>query len=336
LCLPPELRGTVGYDEALLTGGFNALAQAIFEYQRWTAEELFHISRDCIYPGGILVNHRSSGTLEANHHFHGIFTDGVFVEVEPGQLEFRRLPAPTASDIAGIAYQACLAFCKVLKARGFWETKSVGADTVEGILSLPGAAPRVSKFFGEAARDAEGGLAPRDGAYAFHLFLGNAIEVEEYPQLVHLVNYLLSPPFKDSQLEVLESGSIVLHLRRRRHDGTGDVELTKFEFLDRVADLIPRRFTNTVRYYGIYAPAARLRRQAIRLRSHDGRAPTQVKAGWTRCPVCSATMRVVRGFKSSRRTAATIAPDTPDTAAGAGQDRSRISTSDEGQGRLFG
>jgi len=76
------------------------------------------------------------------------------------------------------------------------------------------------KFFGQAAKDAEGGTAPRDGAYAFHLFVGNALELEERPQLVQLVNYILAPPVRDSQFSVNAAGNAVIRLKRERHDGT--------------------------------------------------------------------------------------------------------------------
>lgn len=305
LCFPPQLRCTLGYDPDLVTGGFAALANAMFEYQRRVAVELFGVPQDRVHPGCVAVNHRVSANLGANHHFHGIFPDGVFVEVEPGaRLEFRRLPAPSEEDVAGVAHRACLIFCEVLKARGFWEPGSMSVDVVEGTLKLPGRDASPVRFFGQAARDSEGGVAPLDGAYAFHLFLGNAIELEERPQLEHLVNYILAPPFKDDQLEWDGEGRIVLRLKRERHDGTVCVEFTPFEFLDRLADLVPRPNANALRYYGIYAPRARLRSLAVAVHVVDAKAVT-------RCPICFRRLRVVRGPKAHGRTTGWTPPDTP-------------------------
>lgn len=336
LCFPPHLRQVVGYSKALLTGGFSALAEAVFEYQRRKAEELFHVPRERIHPGGVLANHRTSANLDTNHHFHGIFPDGVFVEVEPGgDLEFRRLPAPTEDDIAGIAYEACRAFCEVLEADGFWKTTSTTSDTVEGILTLPKRSARPVKFFGQAARDAEGGVAPRDGAYAFHVFVGNAIELEEHAQLEYLVAYILAPPFRDAQLELDVAGNVVLRLKRERHDGTAHIRFTPYEFLDRLAELVGRRNANTVRYYGIYAPRARLRKRAVALRVPRPR-PVSTGSRPTLCPICSARLRVVAVVTAGGRPADTVPPDTPQTGTQRGKDRFGRATSDDGQGRLFG
>jgi hypothetical protein len=334
-CFPPQLRYVVGYDEALLTGGFRALATAVFEYQRSHAAELFDVPRERIHAGGIVVNHRVSASLATNHHFHGIFPDGVFVEVEPGVIEFRRLPPPTEQDVVRIAYAASVAFCEALKARGFWETTSTSSDTVEGILKLPNRRSQVAKFFAQAAKDAEGGVAPRDGAYAFHVFVGNAIEVQERLQLEHLVNYILAPPFKDRQLELMADGKVRLWLKRDRHDGTAYVDYTPYEFLDRLAELVPRPNVNTLRYYGIYAPNAHLRRLAVALRLTTPRVVTGCAAEAMVCPICARKLRVVAVVKGRHRTPAAIPPDTPGAPTPHEGDRIGKRTVDDRQGRLF-
>lgn len=336
LCFPPHLRYVVGYDKALLAGGFTALVTAVFDYQRSKAADLFGVPVDRIHAGAIVGNHRVSATLGTNHHFHGMFPAGVFIELEAGgPIEFRRLPAPTVEDITGIAYAACLAFCDILRARGFWETTSKSSDTVEGVLKLPKRPAQAVKFFAQAAKDAEGGVAPRDGAYAFHVFVGNAIEVEERLQLEHLVRYILAPPFTDRQVEVTAEGKVRLWLKRDRHDGTEYIEYTPYEFLDRLADLVPRPNVNTLRYYGIYAPNAHLRKLAVALRLATPRVPAGCGAGVMLCPICARKLRVVAVFKGRHRTPAAIPPDTPALVTPREEDRVRKRTVDEGQRRLF-
>jgi len=331
-CFPPALRYVLGYDKVLLDGGFATLAAAMFNHQRRVAVELFGVRKERVHSGCAEVAHRASATLVTNHHVHGIFPDGVFIEREDGTLEFRRLPRPSQAEVAAIAHEACVAFCAVLKRRGFWETTAASADTVEGLLTLPKRPTKPTKFFGQAAKDAEGGVAPIDGAYAFHLFVGNAIEVEERTQLQHVVDYILGPPFYDHQLSVNAEGSMVLELKRARHDGTTQVVLTPFELLDRLAELIPRPNANTVRYYGVYAPRARLRKQAIALRIGDP-GPARVTAGARLCPICGKPLRVVADVRAKPDA---VPPDTPESRTPRGQDRIEAGSSNSGQGRLFG
>lgn len=331
LCFPPAFRYVLGYDKALLNGGFTALAEAVFKHQRRAAVERFGVPWERVHPGGVEVAHRASASLVTNHHVHGIFPDGVFIEREDGTLEFGRLPRPSDSEIAGIAHEACSLFCAALKRRGFWETTAASTSVVEGLLSLPRTRTQRMKFFGEAAKDSEGGLAPANGAYAFHLFVGNAVEVEERPQLHHLVDYILAPPFLDQQISVNPQGNLVIQLKRSRHDGSTEVVIEPNEALNRFAELVPRPNANTVRYYGVYAPRARLRKQAIALRIGDP-GPELVPTGPRVCPICGKALRVVADV---RRKPDAVPPDTPETRTPRGQDRIERRTSDEGQGRLF-
>ncbi len=334
LCFPPALRYVIGYDKALLDGAFAVLAKAMFTHQRRLASELFNVPPERIHPGGAEVAHRASASLATNHHVHGIFPDGVFVELD-GKLVFRRLPPPSEAQIAAIAHEACVAFCAVLKRRGFWETTTLSTDAVEGNLSLPKRASRATKFFGQAAKDAEGGTAPIGGAYAFHLFVGNAIEVEERPQLEQLVNYILAPPFLDHQLSLDAKGNVILRLKRARHNGATEVVMKPFKFLDRLAELIPRPKANTVRYYGIYAPSAPLRKQAIALRTGTGTPPPARKRSMV-CPLCGKELQLVAEVKGDRGTTEWVPPDTPEAGTPHDQDRFEGRTSYARQGRLFG
>lgn len=334
-CLPPHLRRIIGYDAALLAAGFHAVATAVAEYQRRKAAELFGVDEEHVHPGIVEVNHGVSANLTANTHFHGILPDGVFIEVEPGRVEFRRLPIPTADDIAGIAHAVCVATCKALEARGFWEMTSMSSEMVEGKLTMPRRRPRRIKFFGEAAADSEGGVESRDGAYAFHVFVGHAIEVEDRAQLEHLVNYILAPPFKDGQL-TWDGKKVMLRLKRTRHDGTEYVTFTPFEFLDRLADLVPRRNVNGLRYFGVYAPRARLRKLAVALHVDGTRPDRRCQARVMLCPLCSRQLRVVARVRPRGQTTGSIPPDTPETVIPRGKDRIGTTTPDDGQGRLFG
>lgn len=337
-CFPPCLREVIGYDPRLLNGGFSALVDAVFEYQRRRGAELLGVPVECIHPGCIVVNHRASAHLGVNIHFHGIFPAGVYVQLEPdGPVTFHRLPIPTDDEVAGVAFQACVNLLKVLTKVGFWATTSIADNVVEGQLTLPRCPPRRARFFGQAAKDAEGGLEPQDGAYAFHVFVGNAIEPEDRPQLEHLVMYILAPPFTDGQLTLDAAGNIVLWLKRKRHDGTAYVVFTPYEFLDRLADLVPRRNVNTVRYYGVYASNARLRKHAVRLSLRDRRRVSN-RAPMMVCPICSAKLQVVSKYRSGGRDRADgwVPPDTPSSSTTRGRDRTGKATWDEGQGRLFG
>jgi hypothetical protein len=308
----------------------------VFQYQRDTAAALFKVPRHRIHPGGIVTHHRASATLQPNHHFHGLFPDGVFIQSDSGDLKFHRLPPPSEADITAIAHDACLRFCETLTELGFWKTIATTGDTIEGVLTLPKCRPEHTKFFGQAAKDSEGGTAPRNGAYAFHVFVGNALELEERPQLEYLVKYILAPPLKDNQFSQDEGGNAVIELKRERHDGTARIVIEPFEAMDRLADLVPRPNTNSVRYFGIYAPRAKLRKLAISLQLGNQRPEPRPTGGSHVCPICAKKLRVLSEVRARRSGAGATPPDTPAAITPRGQDRIGYPTTNGEQGRLFG
>jgi hypothetical protein len=329
-CFPPSLRCTVGYDARLISGGFRALVDSMFEYQRRKAADLFGIPMNRIHAGGVALHHPASANLKPNDHFHGLFPDGVFIEAESGSgLEFRRLPAASEEEVAGIAHRASLAFCKVLKACGFWEATTTTSDAIEGVLKLPRTSPSPAKFFGEAARYGEGGTESREGAYPFHLFVSKAVELEHRQQLKDLVNYVLAPSFRDDQVRWDGGGTVEFRFKRERHDGSGSEVMEAFEFLDRIAELVPRPNSNSVRYFGIYGARAWLRKEALAIRL-EASGPVERQVESKVCSVCGAKLRVIYAGRLS-----TIPPDTPQASIPGGGGGGGPSADQGAQGRLF-
>jgi hypothetical protein len=222
------------------------------------------------------------------------------------------------------------------------------------MLSLPNSKPHRVKFFGQAARDAEGGVAPRDGAYAFHIYCGPAIEEGDEVERKRLVDYILAPPFRDEQVTLTEAGSVVLRLKRPRHDGTTEVVFHPFEFLDRLADLVPRPRLKTLRYFGAFAPKSRVRDKVVArnpvparrtpVAEHilDGAAAAdrrrdEVPGADQVCPICMKALRFIRTVRWRGRPHVDrgVPPDTPCKGTPRGQDRIGQVPATAVQGRLF-
>jgi hypothetical protein len=333
-CFPPYLREVLGYDDKLLGAGYHAMVDAVFEYQRGRVVELLGVPPNLVYPAAATTNHRVSANLATNHHYHGIFVDGAYFQREAdGPIEFCRLPRPNDADIARIALQAGLNFCEALKGLRFFEFESSPPDTIAGVIALPKARRQRVQFFGQAAWDGEGGVEARGRAYAFHMYVGNGIEPEDRHQLEYLVNYILAPPFNDNQLSFDAMRNIVLTLKRARHDGRSEWTFRIFEFLDRLADLVPRPNTNTVRYFGAFASNAKVRKAVIALHVEP---VTAVDGGRTMvCPVCERAMRFISAYARRQRRGDAVPPDTPTTATPRGQDRIGPEHLGGGQGRLY-
>lgn len=259
ICFPPRLRYTLGFDPPILTASVGAFTRSIFQYLRRKAKrELKLKSLDLARPGAVSFIHRSSASLDTNVHFHALVPDGVFIRRGPGgPVEFHPLSAPTDAEIEWVAWRSCQRVCKALEERGFWQWTSTPSpgERFEGILTFGGPRARSATFFAQAARHGEGGVSPRDGAYAFHVNADHLVEAGDRRGLEELVAYVLAPPLADAQV-FLREGRVVIAMKRHRRNGASEVVMTPFTLLDRFAALVPRRRSHGIRYHGAYGPNA--------------------------------------------------------------------------------
>ncbi|MCH7935445.1 MAG: transposase [Gemmatimonadetes bacterium] len=93
--------------------------------------------------------------------------------------------------------------------------------------------------------------------------------------LQRLLRYCARPPFALERLEATRSGAtggerIVYRLPRPAPGGGTALSLTPFEFLERLALLIPPPRIHRHRYHGVLAPNSRLRSPVIGLGGEQG------------------------------------------------------------------
>jgi len=209
--------------------------------------------------GGISFLHRFGSALNHHVHLHACVTDGVFVP---------------AADHAG-----CDAPPTFLPARPI--TPSDLAALTERVRR------RVIRWFrlarlldAEAAADM---LAWENSGFSVDASVRITLLDRDVPSyfrsLEHLLRYCARPPFALERLSVIRGpdGRIARiryvlprhkaanwvgrgRGRKSTRPGTnGVVELTPFEFLDRLADLVPPPRKHRHRYHGVFAPNHKLR-----------------------------------------------------------------------------
>jgi hypothetical protein len=74
---------------------------------------------------------------------------------------------------------------------------------------------------------------------------------------------MLRPPLSRSRLTRLEDGRYRVKLKKAWNDGTTHIVLDGPELIGRLAALVPPPRAHLVRYYGVLAPRARLRRAIV-------------------------------------------------------------------------
>jgi hypothetical protein len=213
--------------------------------------------------GAVSFLHRFGSALNHHVHLHACATDGVFVPTGGGPPAFLPARPITQADLATLTEKV-----RRRAVRWFRMQRLIDADAASDMLRWEN-----SGFSVDASVRIT--LIDRD--------------VPSYFQsLEHLLRYCARPPFALERLSVMrgEDGRIacVRYVLPRhkaanwvgpgrgrkstRPGASGVVELSPFEFLDRLADLVPPPRKHRHRYHGVFAPNHKLRSAVT---AHDKR-----------------------------------------------------------------
>ena len=110
-------------------------------------------------------------------------------------------------------------------------------------------------------------------AAGFSLHAGVASAAHECEKLERLCRYITRPAVSTERLSLTAQGNIRYRLKTPYRDGTTDVVFEPFDFMARLAALVPTPRVNLTRYHGVFAPNHRLREQVTPARR--GRRKTQ-------------------------------------------------------------
>jgi hypothetical protein len=219
----------------------------------------------CPRLGGISFLHRFGSALNHHVHLHACVTDGVFV--------------PAAADAGCDAQPAFLPARPITQADLAAPTERVRRRLIrwfrmQRLLDAAAAADMLAW---------ENSGFSVDASVRITLF---RLQLRVYCQpLEHLLRYCARPPFALERLSVTRgpdgrATSVRYALPRHkaanwvgpgrgrkstRPGANGVVELTPFEFLDRLADLVPPPRKHRHRYHGVFAPNHKLRRAVTAL-----------------------------------------------------------------------
>ena len=205
--------------------------------------------------GAVSFQHRFGSALNQHVHLHACVNDGVFERSAAGGGVTFHTPRPlTASDLSSVTQRVRLRLVRWFRRKGFLSRKA-SADMLTWQHS--GFSVDASVRISLADRGVPG----------------------YFQSLEHLLRYCARPAFALDRLSVVPGTS---HRRERirytlpRHKrgnwvgpgrtrkstrpaASGVIELTPFEFLDRLAALIPPPRRHRHRYHGVFAPNHPLR-----------------------------------------------------------------------------
>jgi Putative transposase len=108
-----------------------------------------------------------------------------------------------------------------------------------------------------------------NNAYGFDVDARVRIAAHDRKGLERLARYMLRPPLSKDRIERLGDGRYRIRLKKPWRDGTTDLVLDGAELVGRLAALVPPPRAHLTRYFGVFAPRAKLRRLIVPRRNAD-------------------------------------------------------------------
>jgi hypothetical protein len=96
---------------------------------------------------------------------------------------------------------------------------------------------------------------------------------DQRKELEHLCRYITRPAIANERLKRNRAGNVVLQLKSAFKDGTTHIVMEPLEFMQRLAALVPPPRLHLIRFHGVLAPNAKLRREIVPSPPQQATAP---------------------------------------------------------------
>jgi len=238
------------------------------------------------YPGSISFTQRAGSALNLNPHMHVLLLDGVYTEIN-GVVRFRNIDPITDDEVAWLCENIAKKVLLHLTKEGYLDKDGEvvqnpmmdelfldnEAITLASTCSIAGkiafgvnAGKYVTKIGSGFGYFEEIPLAKGKRCYSvngFSLHCNTAINTHARDRLEKLIEYIARGPLSNERIEITSDGKVKLKLKSNWSDGTSHLLFTPEEFLEKLAAIIPPPKSHLVRWSGVFAANAPMRKKIV-------------------------------------------------------------------------
>ena len=255
--------------------------------------------RDQAATGAVTLIQRFGSAANLNIHLHALVLDGVYGNLDTidtaGSPDvstptpalapiFHPAAAPTHAELEALLGKIITRLLRLLTRLGHL-VEAEGEIYLAGCVTDPDDVMTPLQAAATNYRIAQGPragqkvlslqLAPRRparngessalcaNAHGFSLHAGVRSAADDRQGLEQLCRYITRPAISNERLSVNRTGHIVLKLKTAWRDGTSHHVMDPMEFMQRLAALVPRPRLHLIRFHGVLAPNAKLRKAVV-------------------------------------------------------------------------
>ena len=258
--------------------------------------------RDQAATGAVTLMQRFGSAANLNIHLHALVLDGVYGNLDAADIAgtpdesppspaalapitpiFHPASAPTHAALQALLGKIITRILRLLTRLGHLVEEDGQTTLAGGVIDpddvmtpLQAAAVHYRIAQGPRAGQKVLGLqlAPRHpgsressalcaNAHGFSLHAGVGCAADDRKGLEQRCRYITRPAISHERLSVNRAGQVVLKLKTAWRDGTSHHVMEPMEFMQRLAALVPRPRLHLIRFHGVLAPNATLRKAVV-------------------------------------------------------------------------
>jgi hypothetical protein len=258
--LPWSLRVAAAYDRKLCSALIESFASALCQTMCARAKRLLGLgSRSEAQTGAVTVAQRSDASLRLNLHLHALMLDGVYVR-EPGGVRFEALQR---RGRAHAARRAPAARAPGPRARRRGRERRRRAMDRRAACACAMRRGQRARRRDRRASSRSTALAPRGRAFCAGPPRKLAAQAGGFDAHASVAVDGRDRKLALDRLELRQDARVVVRFKRPWADGTRAVVLSPYDFIARLCALVPPPRSHLVRYHGVLAAHAALRKELV-------------------------------------------------------------------------
>lgn len=272
LSFPFFIRYLMAYDPEISTQILRLYQREIAKFYEKRTRAVLQVKS--ARTGSVTVIQRFGGALNINPHFHSLFIEGAYYKKQ-GELKFHGGRAPSQKDLENLLKTIIKKVIRYLTKISYIENDQPGSGLKENELSaIHGQSVvyriAVGKRKGEKVqlfgyevekprRNQNGGVS----LHGFNIHAGVFIHEKKREKLLTLCRYISRGPISKQRFERINEDKVAIRFKRAWSNGATHVVYTNIEFIEKLIALIPPPRANLVRYFGVFAPRNKWRKEIV-------------------------------------------------------------------------
>lgn len=272
LSFPFFIRYLMAYDPEISTKILRIYQKEVSKFYENRTKAVFQVKS--ARTGAVTVIQRFGGALNINPHFHSLFIEGTYYK-KHGELRFHRGKAPLQKDLEKLLKIIIKKVIRYLTKISYTEGEQPGSGLKENELSSIYGQSVVYRIavgkrkgekvqlvgyeIGEPRRNSSGGVS----LHGFNIHAGVCIHEKKRKKLLTLCRYISRGPIAKQRFERINDDKIAIRFKRAWSNGATHVVYTNVEFIEKLVALIPPPRANLVRYFGVFAPRNKWRKEIV-------------------------------------------------------------------------